>query len=81
LPSRIIKGGIVQPIALAHSITVDHMRLPGYVVVARPTESAEPATFEEELVTRPIAKPVLLKLYVSSSRIPYFYFIARTRSN
>jgi hypothetical protein len=57
------------------------MRLPSYIVVARPIESTKLATFKEERVTKPIVKPVLLKLYISSSRILYFYFIARTRLN
>ena len=52
---------IVQSRALMHLITVIHFQSPGWITVARLTDSVI-IYFEEDSVTRFIANPVLLIL-------------------
>ena len=78
-PAKIMYGGIAHPSALMPWITVVHTRLPGWISLAFPRLYA-PVTTNCEDVT-PTMKPVSSKLYVSSSRMPYFSLMERTRQN
>ena len=69
LPARIKKGGILRPRLLIASMMVIHSRFPGCTIQARQTEAIIVTTLADPAYTILIAKPVLLKLYVSQSRI------------
>ncbi|KAF2838632.1 hypothetical protein M501DRAFT_822209 [Patellaria atrata CBS 101060] len=55
-----MKGGIAHPVALTHSIAVDHSRLPSCIRIARPMVSELVTTFD--VADTPIMNPVSSKL-------------------
>jgi hypothetical protein len=73
------KGGIAHPVALMPWITVVHSLLPGWTCFGRPDLSEAVTTAPVDIW--PIIKPVSLKLYVSSSKIPYLALMLATRLN
>jgi hypothetical protein len=73
------KGGIAYPVALMPWITVVYSLLPGWTCFSRPDLSEAVTTAPVDIW--PIIKPVLLKLYMSSSRILYLALILATRLN
>ena len=76
---RIMKGGIVHPVALMPWMTVTHSLLLGQIVFSRLHLSKAIIIALEAI--QPIIKPVLLKLYVSLSQILYLAFILAIRPN
>jgi hypothetical protein len=73
LPSNIITGSKLYPDKDIQSIAVTYSRFPGCIETGRLLLSVLVITFVVEIT--PIWKPVLLKLYISSSWILYFAIV------
>ena len=74
-----MKGGTAHPLALMPYMTIVHSRLPGWTAFSRPRLSEAVTTAPVDIW--PIMKPASLKLYVSSSWMPYLALILATRLN
>ena len=78
-PAKMMNGGMAQPKAFTLWITVAYSRLPGWACLALPQPSEVVTTIVA--IIMPIIKPVSLKLYESSLRMPYLTLMLCTSAN
>ena len=79
-PAKMINGGMAQPKAFTPWITITYSQLLGWAYLALLLQLSEVVTTIIAMIM-PIIKPVLLKLYKLSSRIPYLTLTLYIRVN